>query len=504
MKQGKLFTVLAAAVLGISAAGFPAAPEAPAGIVAEAADRQYITSGSFRFSYIPGNPNAMLEKYLGSSTSVSIPSSISTSNGQKTVTGIASYAFSTQVNHQQYPNPMNITSVSIPSAVTTIGDYAFYGAPLTSLNLPSSLANIGKCAFRDCEAITTLYIPASIKKIEDSAFENCYALRQLVIAGAARMADYVFYNCENLRIVQLHKDCFAGSNAFSRCTRLELLNNNIPWNKAAFLAGSAPVIYQYNNIPRILNHCFRKSCQVKFIDEYCSALCTYIVQTETRPWMSEAVKARVLYDWLINHCEYEDGYDEYGFSTEARSDADNQVASSVFLSYSLNTRGNGIGETVCEGYAKAYKMLLETAGIESYIVSSNAPANHAWNIVKVDGTYYQCDVTWDNDSSSGSQISYKHFLKTKERMNQLHGFTHNLPDGSNEHPLLVDNHHNGSYANQHCLYTFNDNNGDGLLDWDYDFDGSITSNDIAQYQYLQSVAPEVTHARWLYLCWLYN
>ena len=195
MKQGNLFTVLAAAVLGISAAGFPAAPEAPAGIVAEAADKQYITSGSFRFSYIPGNPNAMLEKYLGSSTSVSIPAYVSTPNGQKTVKGIASYAFSTQVNYQSVPNPMNITSVSIPSAVTTISDYAFYGAPLTSLNLPSSLANIGKCAFKDCEAITTLYIPASVKKIEDNAFENCYALRQLVIAGAARMADYVFYNC---------------------------------------------------------------------------------------------------------------------------------------------------------------------------------------------------------------------------------------------------------------------------------------------------------------------
>ena len=505
MKQGKLFTVLAAAVLGISAAGFPAAPEEPAGIVAEAADRQYITSGSFRFSYIPGNPNAMLEKYLGSSTSVSIPSSISTSNGQKTVKGIASYAFSTQVNHQQYPNPMNITSVSIPSAVTTIGDYAFYGAPLTSLNLPSSLAHIGRCAFMECDSLTTLYIPASIMKIGDSAFQDCSALRQLVIAGAARMADYVFYNCENLRIVQLHKDCFAGYYAFSDCTSLDLLNNCIPWNKSAFQSGSAPVIYQYNNIPRILNHCFRQSKKVKFIDEYCSALCMYIVQTTTRPWMSEAVKARVLYDWLINHCEYEDGYDEYGFSTEARSDADNQVASSVFLSYSLNTRGNGIGEAVCEGYARAYKMLLETAGIESYCVCDDLPAGgHAWNIVKVEGKYYQCDATW-GDKGSGNPTEYQYFLTTNAKMKNLHSTTSNPSiTGPTDHPLLVDNYHNGSYALQHCTNTFNDNNGDGLLDWDYDFDGSITSNDIAQYQYLQSVAPEVTQARWLYLCWLYN
>lgn len=53
------------------------------------------------------------------------------------------------------------------------------------------------------------------------------------------------------------------------------------------------------------------------------------------------------------------------------------------------------GKAVCQGYALAYKYLLNKAGIECHIVTSET-LNHAWNIVKLNGKYYHVDVTWDD------------------------------------------------------------------------------------------------------------
>ena len=53
------------------------------------------------------------------------------------------------------------------------------------------------------------------------------------------------------------------------------------------------------------------------------------------------------------------------------------------------------GKAVCQGYALAYKYLLNKAGIECHIVTSKT-LNHAWNIVKLNGKYYHVDVTWDD------------------------------------------------------------------------------------------------------------
>lgn len=47
-------------------------------------------------------------------------------------------------------------------------------------------------------------------------------------------------------------------------------------------------------------------------------------------------------------------------------------------------------EAVCEGYAKAYKLLLDEMGIENRIVVSR---EHAWNTVCCDGEWYVTDCT---------------------------------------------------------------------------------------------------------------
>lgn len=70
---------------------------------------------------------------------------------------------------------------------------------------------------------------------------------------------------------------------------------------------------------------------------------------------------------------------------------------------------------VCEGYALAAYRLFLAAGLENRIIyGMGKDQPHAWNIVKVDGEWYNIDITWDDPlSNSGKQLlKYDYFLKS--------------------------------------------------------------------------------------------
>lgn len=50
------------------------------------------------------------------------------------------------------------------------------------------------------------------------------------------------------------------------------------------------------------------------------------------------------------------------------------------------------GKGVCEGYASTFKLMVNALGLECYKVESGY-YNHVWNIVKVDGEWYNADLT---------------------------------------------------------------------------------------------------------------
>lgn len=85
------------------------------------------------------------------------------------------------------------------------------------------------------------------------------------------------------------------------------------------------------------------------------------------------------------------------------------------------------GLAVCEGYAEAFQYLLHRAGIQSFLIegASNPPSGgaqipHAWNAVKIDGKFYQVDVTWDDQ---GEDIYHSYFNLTESRMLEDHVIT---------------------------------------------------------------------------------
>ena len=78
--------------------------------------------------------------------------------------------------------------------------------------------------------------------------------------------------------------------------------------------------------------------------------------------------------------------------------------------------GQGVG--VCEGIAKAVKVLLDALGVWCVIaICGNNPEKgikyrHTWNIVRIGGTYYHLDATFDNTlgkSDKVEDIRYDYF-----------------------------------------------------------------------------------------------
>lgn len=75
--------------------------------------------------------------------------------------------------------------------------------------------------------------------------------------------------------------------------------------------------------------------------------------------------------------------------------------------------GQGVG--VCEGIAKAVKILCDALGIWCIIALSEANPEkgikyrHAWNVVRINGKYYHLDATFDNTLGSAGRIRYDYF-----------------------------------------------------------------------------------------------
>jgi hypothetical protein len=148
-------------------------------------------------NYVIGNTTYLY--YNDNSGEVIIPETVTYNGKTYTVTAIDNYAFA------HYGNNSNniITSITLPTSITWIGNYAFYNCwGLQTINLPHSLTTIGNYAFTSCSSLTNIVIPDSVTMIGDVAFSGCSGITNISIGKSVNyIGNWAFENCSRLTSV---------------------------------------------------------------------------------------------------------------------------------------------------------------------------------------------------------------------------------------------------------------------------------------------------------------
>lgn len=79
-------------------------------------------------------------------------------------------------------------------------------------------------------------------------------------------------------------------------------------------------------------------------------------------------------------------------------------------------------KAVCQGYALAADLLLRESGLQTkYITGKVKGENHAWNKVKLDGKWYNLDITWNDPMPDrGERYRLNYFLISDNQLAKDH------------------------------------------------------------------------------------
>ena len=119
--------------------------------------------------------------------------------------------------------PASVT-VGNTFSVTGIGTYAFSTRRgLTSVTIPDGVTVIGERAFIGCDSLTSITIPNSVTDIEYCAFAICYKLKNLTIPNSViNIGKEAFGSCRSLKTITVPASVTSiGERAFADCDSLE-------------------------------------------------------------------------------------------------------------------------------------------------------------------------------------------------------------------------------------------------------------------------------------------
>ena len=138
-------------------------------------------------------------------TSISIPSSV------------------TSLGNECFMGCRGLTSVTIPSSVTSLGEYCFYDCSgLTSITIPSSVTSLRDACFGGCSGLTSITIPSSVTSLGNSCFSHCSGLTSITIPSSVTSLGYnCFSVCRGLTSITIPNTVTSlGEYCFSGCSRL--------------------------------------------------------------------------------------------------------------------------------------------------------------------------------------------------------------------------------------------------------------------------------------------
>lgn len=131
-------------------------------------------------------------------------------------------------------------------------------------------------------------------------------------------------------------------------------------------------------------------------------------------------KARAIFTWIAHNIKYDlkaYGVNEhpvaYSYKTQAEKEARRKKFREELALKTLKSK-----KGVCQGYATLYAEVAQKAGLKSEIITGSSkshPAHigkqpgdsdHAWNAVKIDGTWKLVDATWGAGTATGNPLKF--------------------------------------------------------------------------------------------------
>ena len=359
------------------------------------------------------------------------------------------------------------TSFALPSGVTVIPDYMFQNCKaLTTVNISANIKTIGDRAFGNCEKLTainvntsnTAYVSESgvlytkdrktliqypsaktatsfkahknTKQIAEHAFENVSKLESVDFSATNGMtiSRYNFGSStpkiSSLTIPTSENTSSNGTNVLKkydclfRETSLNTLNNS-PLVKNIGNTAAAPAFH--DTIATAMYDVFESYDNTLMMDQYLDAYAKFAVKDAYNKYgnsininantnnLTKLEKAAAIFKWVNQKAKYD--HDEFRYvykdgrivGVVSSSNPKNHCDASVFL--------HKVGDSfysVCDGYARAYNLIMKAAGLECYMVSSGTytwyytdengvkksrSESHAFNCVKIGSHYYIADPT---------------------------------------------------------------------------------------------------------------
>nr|WP_243186875.1 transglutaminase domain-containing protein [Clostridium muellerianum] len=160
-------------------------------------------------------------------------------------------------------------------------------------------------------------------------------------------------------------------------------------------------------------HGYNKNVDVDFIVEYLvtndqeswvNEKVDSILQNIIRDSMTQAEKEKAIHDYIVANVAYDETAAKYS-AYDALHD----------------------GTSVCQGYALLACKMLNKAGIENKIVygwvNGSSENKHIWNLVNLNGKWYQLDCTWDDPIPDvPKRVCYDYYNLTDDKLAQNHGW----------------------------------------------------------------------------------
>lgn len=275
---------------------------------------------------------------------------------------------------ERYMPNVSGTVCYIDEEITSIAKCAFSDTKLEHINVASNNPYLTSrdgvlytkdmktlYAYPPCRSNETFTTPSSVTELYESAFNSSKNLKNLNISNNAYCTSGTFKNSS----ISL----FNGDSRLTDNNREFVKNNLMALEDSMFVTNIVT-----SEVQRAMN------------------------ETGALSMTSDLQKAKVLHDWLCKRTMYVPRKDDGEYIDDLSNGCYHCSSSAFVMDY-----------TVCDGYARAYSLLLDYAGVENqYVLGNVVTESHAWNVVKLGNTWLYVDCTSDD----GVTCNYVYFMKT--------------------------------------------------------------------------------------------